>query len=70
MPGTGSVGRVGSSTRYYEASTALILLYRALQSHLQPKSAEEYQPLQMSQAKNMILNLLDDPDNFQNHATT
>ncbi|KAG1732084.1 cytochrome P450 [Suillus occidentalis] len=43
---------------------------RALQSHLQPKSAEEYQPLQMSQAKNMILNLLDDPDNFQNHATT
>ncbi|KAG1735462.1 cytochrome P450 [Suillus occidentalis] len=43
---------------------------RALQSHLQPKSAEEYQPLQMSQARNMILNLLDDPDNFQNHAIT
>ncbi|KAG2131279.1 cytochrome P450 [Suillus bovinus] len=43
---------------------------RALHTHLQPKSAETYQPLQMSQAKNMILNILDDPHNFQSHAIT
>ncbi|KAG1732088.1 cytochrome P450 [Suillus occidentalis] len=43
---------------------------RALYSHLQPKSAEAYQPLQMSQAKTMILNILHDPDHFQDHAGT
>ncbi|KIK44576.1 hypothetical protein CY34DRAFT_10983 [Suillus luteus UH-Slu-Lm8-n1] len=43
---------------------------RALHSHLQPKSAEAYQPLQMSQAKTMILNILHDPDRFQDHAGT
>ncbi|KAG1782293.1 cytochrome P450 [Suillus placidus] len=43
---------------------------RALHTHLQPKSAETYQPLQMSQAKTVILNILDDPHNFQNHVTT
>jgi cytochrome P450 len=40
---------------------------RALHTHLQPKSAEAYQPLQMSQAKTVILNVLNDPHNFQNH---
>ncbi|KAG1743394.1 cytochrome P450 [Suillus lakei] len=43
---------------------------RALHTHLQPKSAEAYQPLQMSHAKNVVLNILDDPHNFQNHAGT
>ncbi|KAG1827574.1 cytochrome P450 [Suillus subaureus] len=43
---------------------------RALHAHLQPKSAETYQPLQMSQAKTVILNILDDPHNFQNHLVT
>ncbi|KAG2358689.1 cytochrome P450 [Suillus spraguei] len=41
---------------------------RALHTHLQPKAAETYQPLQMSFAKNTVLNILDDPSNFQNHA--
>lgn len=45
-------------------------LRRALHSHLQPKSADAYQPMQMSHAKFVILSILDDPDNFQNHATT
>ncbi|KIK44571.1 hypothetical protein CY34DRAFT_10981 [Suillus luteus UH-Slu-Lm8-n1] len=45
-------------------------LRRALHSHLQPKSAHAYQPMQMSQAKFVILSILDDPDNFQNHVTT
>ncbi|KAG1769881.1 cytochrome P450 [Suillus placidus] len=43
---------------------------RALHTHLQPKSAEEYQPLQMSHAKNMVLNILEDPANFQSHTAT
>ncbi|KAG2091002.1 cytochrome P450 [Suillus discolor] len=45
-------------------------LRRVLHTHLQPKSAEMYQPLQMSQAGAVILNILDDPSNFQNHAIT
>ncbi|KAG0692632.1 cytochrome P450 [Suillus ampliporus] len=43
---------------------------RALHTHLQPKAAEAYQPLQMSHAKNIVLDILDDPYNFQNHVTT
>ncbi|KAG1782292.1 cytochrome P450 [Suillus placidus] len=43
---------------------------RALHTHLQPKSAEAYQPLQMSQAKTVILDILDDPHNFQIHIAT
>ncbi|KAG1747447.1 cytochrome P450 [Suillus lakei] len=43
---------------------------RALHVHLQPKAAEAYKPLQMSHAKNTVLNILDDPHNFQNHVTT
>jgi cytochrome P450 len=43
---------------------------RALHTHLQPKSAEEYQPLQMSHAKNMVLEILEDPAKFQNHAAS
>ncbi|KAG0705942.1 cytochrome P450 [Suillus ampliporus] len=40
---------------------------RALHTHLQPKAAEAYQPLQMSHAKNTVLDILDDPSNFHNH---
>ncbi|KAG2139190.1 cytochrome P450 [Suillus bovinus] len=43
---------------------------RALHSHLQPKAAEAYQPLQMSHAKNTVLDILDDPYNYHNHVTT
>ncbi|KAG0696752.1 cytochrome P450 [Suillus ampliporus] len=34
----------------------------------QPKAAEAYQPLQMSHAKNIVLDILEDPSNFQDHA--
>ncbi|KAG2062915.1 hypothetical protein BDR04DRAFT_1235623 [Suillus decipiens] len=44
--------------------------HRALHTHLQPKAAEAYQPLLMSHAKNMVLNILNDPYNFQNHVIT
>ncbi|KAG1736938.1 cytochrome P450 [Suillus paluster] len=43
---------------------------RALHTHLQPKAAEAYQPMQMSHAKNTVLDILDDPSNFENHLTT
>ncbi|OJA12871.1 hypothetical protein AZE42_02902 [Rhizopogon vesiculosus] len=43
---------------------------RALHTHLQPKAAVAYEHLQMSHAKNAVLGILDDPYNFQNHATT
>ncbi|KAG2358570.1 cytochrome P450 [Suillus spraguei] len=45
-------------------------MYRAFHTYLQPKSAEAYEPLQISQAKNVILNILDDPHNFQHHVGT
>ncbi|KAG0696579.1 cytochrome P450 [Suillus ampliporus] len=43
---------------------------KALHTHLQPKAAEAYQPLQMSHAKDTVLNILDDPYNFHNHVIT
>ncbi|KAG2119848.1 cytochrome P450 [Suillus discolor] len=43
---------------------------RTLHSHLQPKAAEAYQPLQMSHAKNTVLSILDDPYNYHNHVIT
>ncbi|KAG1875735.1 cytochrome P450 [Suillus subluteus] len=43
---------------------------RALHSHLQPKAAEAYQPLQMSHAKNIVLGVLDNPQNIQDHVIT
>ncbi|KAG2342045.1 cytochrome P450 [Suillus weaverae] len=43
---------------------------RALHTHLQPKAVEAYQPLLTSQVKNLVLDILDDPYNFQNHVIT
>jgi hypothetical protein len=43
---------------------------RALHTHLQPKAAEEYQPLQMLHARKMVIDILDDPSNFFNHTIT
>ncbi|KAG2052657.1 hypothetical protein BDR06DRAFT_972821 [Suillus hirtellus] len=40
---------------------------RALHTHFQPTAAGTYQPLQMLNVKNLILDILDDPCNFQNH---
>jgi len=41
-----------------------------IHTHLQPKTTEAYQPLQMSHAKHTVLDILDDPHNFQNHTIT
>ncbi|KAG1757058.1 cytochrome P450 [Suillus lakei] len=43
---------------------------RILHSHFRPTAAEAYQPLQVSHAKNTVLNILDDPHNFHNHVMT
>ncbi|OAX31627.1 cytochrome P450, partial [Rhizopogon vinicolor AM-OR11-026] len=43
---------------------------RVLHTHLQPKVAETYQPMQMSQAKKMVIDILDDPYDFHNHVIT
>ncbi|KAG0696985.1 cytochrome P450 [Suillus ampliporus] len=43
---------------------------RALHTHLQLKAVEAYEPLQMSHAKNTVLDILNDPCNFRNHAIT
>ncbi|KAG1899819.1 cytochrome P450 [Suillus fuscotomentosus] len=56
---------VGDRLRRMRRFVVAILV---LHMHLQPKSAETYEPLQMSQARSLILNILDDPSNFQNHA--
>lgn len=40
---------------------------RALHTHFQPTAAGAYQPLQMSNVKNLIFDILDDPYDFQNH---
>ncbi|KAG1801739.1 cytochrome P450 [Suillus subaureus] len=37
---------------------------------LVPKAAEAYQPLQISYAKNTVIDILNDPCNFQDHART
>ncbi|KAG0706215.1 cytochrome P450 [Suillus ampliporus] len=60
----------GLSISFTRFGDRLRRMRRALHTHLQPKSAEAYQPLQMSLAKNTVLDILDDPYNFQNHVTT
>ncbi|KAG1723925.1 cytochrome P450 [Suillus paluster] len=60
----------GLSIVFTPAGDRLRRMRRALHRHLQPKAAEEYQPLQMSHAKNTVLSILEDPYNFHNHART
>ncbi|KAG0701299.1 cytochrome P450 [Suillus ampliporus] len=60
----------GLSILFTPAGSRLRRMRRALHAHLQPKSAEEYQPLQMFHAKDTVLDILEDPYNFPNHATS
>ncbi|KAG2131611.1 cytochrome P450 [Suillus bovinus] len=43
-------------------------LRRVLHASLQPKVAETYEPIQTRHAKNLILDILNDPKNHQGHA--
>jgi hypothetical protein len=47
-----------------------VLHFRAMHTCLQAKAVETYQPLQISYAKNTVLDILNDPHNFQDHART
>jgi len=57
----------GLSIGFAPAGDRLRRMRRVLHTHLQPKAAEAYQPLQMSYAKKTVLDILDDPHNFVNH---
>ncbi|OJA14906.1 hypothetical protein AZE42_10550 [Rhizopogon vesiculosus] len=70
MIAAGEIFTGGLSILLAPVGDRLRRMRRALHTHLQPKAVEEYQPLQMSHAKDTVLNILDDPYNFQNHATT
>ncbi|KAG1728574.1 cytochrome P450 [Suillus occidentalis] len=41
---------------------------RVLHAGLQPRVAETYEPIQIRNAKNLVLDILNDPKNHQNHA--
>ncbi|KAG2085777.1 cytochrome P450 [Suillus discolor] len=43
-------------------------LRRVLHANLQPKVAETYEPMQTRHAKNVVLDILNDPKNHQKHA--
>ncbi|KAG0708129.1 cytochrome P450 [Suillus ampliporus] len=66
----GEIFRGGLSIVFEPFGEKVRRMRRAVHTHLQPKAAETYQPLQMSHAKKTILDILDDPHNFQNHVTT
>ncbi|KAG1799006.1 cytochrome P450 [Suillus plorans] len=57
----------GLSIAYTPFGDRFRRMRRALHTHFQPTAAGAYQPLQMSNAKNLIFDILDDPCNFQNH---
>ncbi|KAG1740832.1 cytochrome P450 [Suillus paluster] len=59
----------GQSIAFESTGEKFRRMRRALHTHLQPKAAEAYQPLQMSYAKNTVLGILEDPSHFQKHAT-
>ncbi|KAG2137966.1 hypothetical protein DEU56DRAFT_945673 [Suillus clintonianus] len=58
----------GLAIGFTHAGDKLRRMGRVLHTHLQPKVAEEYQSLQMSHAKNVVLDILEDPANFMDHA--
>ncbi|KAG1764745.1 cytochrome P450 [Suillus occidentalis] len=70
MIAAGEILSGGQSMGFMHAGDKFRRMRSALHTHLQPKAAEAYQPLQMSHAKHTVLDILDDPYNFQTHTTT
>ncbi|KAG0699188.1 cytochrome P450 [Suillus ampliporus] len=60
----------GVTALFTRAGSRLRRMRRALHAHLQPRAAAQYQPLQMSHAKDTVLNILEDPFNFHDHVGT
>ncbi|KAI9568147.1 cytochrome P450 [Boletus coccyginus] len=50
------------------AGERLKRMRRAFHTHFQPKAVQTYEPLQMSHVKEMVLGLLESPEQYQNHA--
>ncbi|KAJ8595262.1 cytochrome P450 [Rhizopogon salebrosus TDB-379] len=70
MVAAGEILSYGERLTFAHVGDRFRRMRRALHAHLQPKAADEYQPLQMLYAKKMVLNILDDPSNFYNHIMT
>lgn len=69
MIAAGEILSGGQSIGFMHAGDKFRRMRSALHTHLQPKAVEAYQPLQMSHAKHTVLDILDDPYNFQTHTT-
>ncbi|KAG2346919.1 cytochrome P450 [Suillus weaverae] len=70
MVAAGEMFTGGMSITFLPFGNRFRRMRRALHSHLQPKAADAYQPLLMSHAKNIILGVLDNPQNIQHHVIT
>lgn len=70
MISTGDMLSGGQSIAFIHAGTRLHQMRRTLHSHLGPRAVELYEPMQLSFAKHAIIDILDDPSNFQNHTLT
>ncbi|THV06992.1 cytochrome P450 [Dendrothele bispora CBS 962.96] len=58
----------GMRTLLVPSGPRLKKLRRALHAQLQEKAAVEYEPVQLVNAKNVVLDILRDPDHHQDHA--
>ncbi|KAG2145620.1 cytochrome P450 [Suillus cothurnatus] len=70
MIAAGEMASGGMSIAFIPFVDRFRRMRRALHSHLQPKAAEAYQPLQMSHAKDIVLGVLDNPRNLRDHVIT
>ncbi|KAG2137965.1 cytochrome P450 [Suillus clintonianus] len=70
MVSAGEMLSGGQSIAFSHAGDRLRMMRRALHSHLQPRAAEAYEPLQFSHAQQAVVDILRDPHNFQQHALT
>ncbi|KAG1737540.1 cytochrome P450 [Suillus paluster] len=60
----------GQSIAFSHAGERLHHMRRALHLHLGPRSLEQHELIQLSYAKDMVMDIIDDPSNFQNHTLT
>ncbi|KAG0696211.1 cytochrome P450 [Suillus ampliporus] len=70
MIAAGEIFRGGLSLGFQPFGDRMRRLRKAIHTHLQPKAAGAYEPLQISHAKSTVLHILDDPYNFQDHVKT
>ncbi|KAG1754084.1 cytochrome P450 [Suillus paluster] len=59
-----------SPSPFHTLGKRLHHMRRALHLHLGPRSLEQHELIQLSYAKDMVMDIIDDPSNFQNHTLT